>query len=253
MMDIKDLFNVQDRSVIVTGGGSGLGAIMCEALSVNGAHVYALDQNKNALNDLTKRCKVTPFVADTRDYEQLENCVNHIVAEHGKLDCAIANAGISDRGAKPLHLSDPADLEHVIDVNLGGTLALARACLGHMSQQGFGKFIAVASMWGHAAPAGLFPRPGYAASKGAIVNLVRELAMEYAKSNIQVNALCPGFFRTETRPRDAEHAQIMQEYTPLGRIADASEIAGSILYLASSASDFMTGSSLVIDGGVLAR
>jgi NAD(P)-dependent dehydrogenase (short-subunit alcohol dehydrogenase family) len=77
--------------------------------------------------------------------------------------------------------------------------------------------------------------------------------MQYAPYNIQVNALCPGFFRTPTRPRNAENAEIMADYTPLKRIADASEIKGSVLYLASSASDFVTGTTLVVDGGVLAR
>ena len=122
-----------------------------------------------------------------------------------------------------------------------------------MLAQGGGKIIMVASMWGLAAPAGLFPRPAYAASKGAIVNLTRELALQYAPYNIQVNALCPGFFRTATRPRTEAAAAQMAAYTPQGRIADASEIKGSLIYLASSASDFVTGTTLVVDGGVLAR
>jgi NAD(P)-dependent dehydrogenase (short-subunit alcohol dehydrogenase family) len=122
-----------------------------------------------------------------------------------------------------------------------------------MVKQGHGKLITVASMFGLAAPAGLFPRPATAASKGAIVNLTRELALQYAPYNIQVNALCPGFFRTPTRPRSEANAKIMAEYTPMKRIAEASEIKGSVLYLASSASDFVTGTTLVVDGGVLAR
>jgi NAD(P)-dependent dehydrogenase (short-subunit alcohol dehydrogenase family) len=120
-------------------------------------------------------------------------------------------------------------------------------------KQNYGKLITVASMFGIAAPAGLFPRPAYAASKGAVINLTRELAIQYAPYNVQVNALCPGFFRTPTRPRNAGNAKIMAAYTPMKRIADASEIRGSILYLASSASDFVTGTTLVVDGGVLAR
>ena len=110
--------------------------------------------------------------------------------------------------------------------------------------------ITVASMWGLAAPAGVFPRPADAASKGAGVNLTREMALHYADKGVQVNALCPGIFQTETRPRDPAAGMA---YTPMGRLGRPEEIKGAVLYLASSASDFVTGTTLVIDGGVLAR
>jgi NAD(P)-dependent dehydrogenase (short-subunit alcohol dehydrogenase family) len=165
----------------------------------------------------------------------------------------VANDGLSDAVPARLHEMTDAAWARVMDVNLTGTFLTARAALKPMVAQGHGKLITVASMWGLAAPAGLFPRPAYAASKGAIVNLTRELALEYAAQNIQVNALCPGFFRTRTRPRDAASAKIMTDYTPMGRLAEAAEIKGSLLYLASSASDFVTGTTLVVDGGVLAR
>jgi NAD(P)-dependent dehydrogenase (short-subunit alcohol dehydrogenase family) len=119
-----------------------------------------------------------------------------------------------------------------------------------MQAQGWGKVVTVASMWGLAAHAGVFPRPAYAASKGAVVNLTREMALHYADRGIQVNALCPGIFQTETRPRDPAAAIA---YTPMGRLGRADEIKGAVLFLVSSASDFMTGQTLVIDGGVLAR
>jgi gluconate 5-dehydrogenase len=252
-MKAETLFDVQGRVALVTGAAQGLGTVMCQVLVENGAIVYGVDRDQEGLERLAKTCALFPCPADTRDFAALQGIVQEITNAHGRLDIVLANAGISDRSGVPLHLAPNDDIAQVIDVNLNGTLTLARACLGQMVTQNCGKFIAVASMWGHAAPAGLFPRPAYAASKGAIVNLVRELAIEYAQHNIQINALCPGFFQTETRPRDAEHAKIMEEYTPLGRIAQAREIAGSVLFLASAASDFMTGSSLVIDGGVLAR
>jgi NAD(P)-dependent dehydrogenase (short-subunit alcohol dehydrogenase family) len=184
---------------------------------------------------------------------QMESSIRQAHVELGSLDIVIANAGVTDAAPALLHETTDEVWNRVMDINVSGLLFTARPALAIMVKQGYGKLITVASMFGIAAPAGLFPRPAVAASKGAIVNLTRELAIQYAPYNIQVNALCPGFFRTPTRPRSEENAKIMADYTPLRRIADASEIKGSIIYLASSASNFVTGTTLVIDGGVLAR
>jgi NAD(P)-dependent dehydrogenase (short-subunit alcohol dehydrogenase family) len=196
---------------------------------------------------------VLHYVANVANKTQMENVVREVHEALGSLDIVIANAGVSDAEPALLHETTDDVWNRVMDINVSGLLFTARPVLAIMVKQNYGKLITVASMFGLAAPAGLFPRPAYAASKGAVVNLTRELAIQYAPYNIQVNALCPGFFRTATRPRNAENATIMADYTPLKRIADASEIKGSILYLASSASDFVTGTTLVIDGGVLAR
>jgi NAD(P)-dependent dehydrogenase (short-subunit alcohol dehydrogenase family) len=184
---------------------------------------------------------------------QMESSIRQAHVELGSLDIVIANAGVTDAAPALLHETTDEVWNRVMDINVSGLLFTARPTLAIMVKQGYGKLITVASMFGIAAPAGLFPRPAVAASKGAIVNLTRELAIQYAPYNIQVNALCPGFFRTPTRPRSEANAKIMADYTPLKRIADASEIKGSVLYLASSASNFVTGTTLVIDGGVLAR
>jgi NAD(P)-dependent dehydrogenase (short-subunit alcohol dehydrogenase family) len=117
-----------------------------------------------------------------------------------------------------------------------------------------GKIINTASMWGLAGSSSVFPLPAYNATKGALVNLTRELALQYAEKNIQVNAICPGFFRTKLGPYDdKEFVAAITNFTPMKRIAEAEEIKGTALYLASSASDFVTGTTLVIDGGCLAK
>jgi gluconate 5-dehydrogenase len=110
--------------------------------------------------------------------------VARALAEWGRLDIAVANAGVSDAAPVPLHEMADDAWARVMDVNLTGTFLTARAALRPMVAQGAGKLILVASMWGLAAPAGLFPRPAYAASKGAVVNLARELALEYVRQNI---------------------------------------------------------------------
>jgi NAD(P)-dependent dehydrogenase (short-subunit alcohol dehydrogenase family) len=251
----SDLFSVRGKCAAVTGAASGLGREMVEVLVEHGARVAMIDRDEAALAEAAKRFgdSVLPFTADVRDKTVLESAINAAHQQLGALDIVIANAGITDRKPALLHEIDDQTWNDVIDTNLQGVFYTARASLRHMVAQRSGKLIIVASMFGIAAPAGLFPRPATAASKGATINLTRELALQYASHNIQINALCPGFFRTATRPRNAENAKIMADYTPMGRIAEAHEIKGSVLYLASTASDFVTGTTLVVDGGVLAR
>lgn len=245
---IADIFSVAGKVALVTGAAAGLGREMAQALAENGALVAQLDRDPCAPlpNALTLQ-------ADVTNKTQIDAAIAQTIAQFGRLDILVANAGVSDAHPALLHETTDEDWHRVIDINLHGTYLTTRAALRHMVTQGAGKIITVASMWGLAAPAGLFPRPAYAASKGAIINLTRELALQYAPHNIQVNALCPGFFRTATRPRTEQAAALMAAYTPQNRIAGAAEIKGSLLYLASSASDFVTGTTLVVDGGVLAR
>lgn len=252
---IADIFNVAGKVAFVTGAAAGLGRAMAEALGENGAHLILFDRDKYALEATAhalrgRSADLHCVVGDVTDPAAVAAAIDLAVDRYGRLDIAIANAGISDAQPALLHQVDAEDWTRVLDVNLNGLFYTCRAALAVMQAQGWGKVVTVASMWGLAAPAGAFPRPAYAASKGAVVNLTREMALHYAGQGIQVNALCPGIFQTESRPRDPAAAIA---YTPMGRLGRPDEIKGATLFLASSASDFMTGQTLVIDGGVLAR
>lgn len=254
-MNAAAIFSVEGKVAFLTGAAAGLGRAMAEALAENGAHLVLFDRDAESLRATAEALRalgaeVTGIVGDVTDDAAVSGAIAATARRHGRLDIAIANAGISDAQPGPLHLTSDDDWARVIDVNLNGLFFTCRAALKVMAAQGWGKVITVASMWGLAAPAGAFPRPAYAASKGAVVNLTREMALHYATQGIQVNALCPGIFQTETRPRDPEAAIA---YTPMGRLGRPDEIKGATLFLASSASDFVTGTTLVIDGGVLAR
>jgi NAD(P)-dependent dehydrogenase (short-subunit alcohol dehydrogenase family) len=251
-MKAEAVFSVAGKVAFVTGGAAGLGQAMVQVLLANGAHVALFDSDAAALSDMVRRSgpDIMPHLGDVTDAEAVDAAVLATVGRFGALDICIANAGISDPTPGLLHECTSADWATVVDVNLNGLFYTCRAALTQMQRQRRGKIITVASMWGLMAPAGVFLRPAYAASKGAVVNLTREMALHYADKGIQVNALCPGIFQTATRPRDPAAAIA---YTPMGRLGQMTDIAGATLFLASGASNFMTGQTLVIDGGVLAR
>lgn len=254
-MKATAIFSVEDKAAFVTGAGAGLGRVMAQVLAANGAKVACFDADLRGLEETLALLEgnAFAFAGDVRDADAVAAAIAQTADRFGHLDIAIANAGVSDRPGAILHETDPAEWQKVVDINLHGVFNTCRPALARMVRQKSGKVITVASMWGLAGPAGVHPRPAYGATKGAVVNLTRELGLEYAPYNIQVNAICPGFFRTAGRPRDEASAKRFADYTPMGRIAAADEIMGTTLYLASSASDFVTGTTLVIDGGVLAK
>ncbi len=252
------LFDLTGKTAFVTGASQGLGQEMSIALAEAGATMAIVDRDPEGLEQTAAKlrsvgCDPVCVTADVTDEAAMSRAVTRTIDRFGGLDIVLPNAGISEARPDRLHEMSRDDWDRVISVNLDGVYNTVRPALAQMVAQNSGKIILVASMFGLSGAAGLFPRPAYSASKGAVVNLTRELALEYAPNNIQVNAILPGFFRTETRPRNEELAQEMINYTPMKRLADAAEIKGTVVYLSSSATDFMTGNMLVIDGGVLAR
>jgi len=259
MRDAAHLFSIDGHVAVVTGAANGLGRALAEGMAEAGAHVVLADRDEQGLRQtaaLVVACERQALVTVTD--VAVETSVQALFAEaeskFGHIDILINNAGIADPEPRLLHEYPTESWQRVLDVNLNGTFFCAREALKRMYPRKRGKVINIASMWGLAGTSSVFPLPAYAASKGAVVNLTRELALQYAPHGINVNAICPGFYRTRLGPfDDPEFIKAITDFTPAGRIAEASEIKGAAIYLASPASNFVHGLMLVADGGCMAK
>ena len=260
------LFDVRGTRAIVTGAASGLGFAMAEVLAECGARVTLADVNAERLEGstaaLTERGgQARSFVVDVSDEGRVHALVEDVVAAEGGLDVVFANAGLAAvpgfavEGGQRLETVQRADWDKVLGVNLNGVLFTMKHAAAVMRRQGSGRIVVTSSN------AGLRPEPevcyGYAASKAAILNVVRQAALELAPHGVLVNAICPGPFKgtligggvTENPTPELEH--MWARTVPLGRMAVPEELKGLVLLLASPASSFMTGAAYLIDGGTM--
>src|SRR5262245_33619289 len=264
-MKQAELFDVRGHVAIVTGAASGLGLAFAEVLAENGAAVVMVDLNEAELALHAARlkragCAVEPSVLDVAETEALRAVIDAAASRHGRLDTLFANAGISagpgtlmtDAGA--IDAFDVALFRRAIDVNLTATLMAMRFAVPHMKARRSGSIIATASI------AGIRAEPmvgyGYIASKAAVINMVRQAAVELAPWNIRVNAIAPGPFVTNIGGgrlhREPEVVKLFADMVPLGRLAQTDEIKGLALLLASPAGSYLTGTVIPIDGGTTA-
>ena len=262
------LFDVRGARVIVTGAASGLGFAMAEVLADCGAHVTLADIDEGRLEASTWKLAergghTRGVVADVRDEEQVQALFDGVVEAEGGVDVVFANAGLAAvpgfrvEGGQTLDTVRRSDWDTVLDVNLNGVLHTMRAAAAVMKSQRSGRIVVTASN------AGLRPEPmvcyGYAASKAAVIHMVRHAALELAPHGILVNAICPGpFYGTLIGGGVTEHPTEEMKAAwatliPLGRMADPEELKGLVVLLASPASSFITGAAHVIDGGSLVQ
>ncbi len=250
-------FDLTGRSAIITGGSKGLGYAMAAGLASAGADVMLV--NRNAGEGITAAAQLTQdygiraisFAADIANPEQTEAMAATAMAAFGKIDILINSAGINIRG--PIDELSPEDFNKVMQVNVNGTWLCCRAVTPYMKNSGAGSIINLASTLGLV---GLANRTPYTASKGAVVQMTRALALELAPFNIKVNAICPGPFLTEMNIPIAdteEGKKFVVGATALGRWAEMREIQGAAIFLASDAGSYMVGSMLTVDGGWTAR
>jgi NAD(P)-dependent dehydrogenase (short-subunit alcohol dehydrogenase family) len=248
---VRGLFDLTGRRAIVTGGASGLGRAIAWGFACAGADVAVCDRAREGAEALAARIErdlgaATAAIAmDVTDERAVDAGVAAAVDAIGGLDVCVNGAGINHRRAA--FDLDPAAFRRVLDVNVTGTLLCATAAARRMAESGGGKVINLSSVLGHG---GLPRQAAYASRKAAIVNLTRVLALEWVEHGIQVNALSPAHHDTPlTQQLPPELREEALARIPQGRFAAAAEIIGPAVFLASSASDFMTGASLLFDGG----
>jgi NAD(P)-dependent dehydrogenase (short-subunit alcohol dehydrogenase family) len=251
------VFSFAGKVVLVTGSASGIGRAVALAFGRAGASVVVADTSIDGghataamiVEQGGKALFVQCNVARANDVEAL---VDKTISYYGRLDCAINNAGVEEEH-QPLADADDAQFDRIMGVNVKGVWLCMRAELRQMVQQGGGVIVNMASV------AGLVGSPAhaiYSASKHAVVGLTKSAAVEYARSNIRVNSLCPGVVKTQMLARSLERENTtdkkLKAAHPIGRFAEVAEIADAALWLCSEQSSFVTGHQLVVDGGLTA-
>jgi hypothetical protein len=243
-------FRLDERVVLLTGASSGIGEHLARVLHAAGGRLVLAARRTDRLETLAAELDGAVAVAcDVSRDEDLERLVGLALERHGRVDVLVNNAGTAD----PLPAEDepPGRFREVVAVNLTAAFVLTQLVGRHMLDRGSGVVVNVASVLGLVA-SGQIPQAGYVASKGGLVNLTRELAAQWARRGVRVNALAPGWFRTEMTEEmfaDEGGQRWIRRKTPMGRAGELHELDGALLFLASDASTYVTGQILTVDGG----
>jgi NAD(P)-dependent dehydrogenase (short-subunit alcohol dehydrogenase family) len=251
-LDPLAAFRLDDRVAVVTGASSGLGARFARVLDGAGASVVLAARRIDRLQELADDLHDAVAVqCDLSEREAPEALIDVTLERFGRVDVVVNNAGWG--GATPAVEATADDFRAKLEVNLVAPFSLARLAARHMMETDTGgSVVNIASIFGLVG-VGQIPDAGYSASKGGLINMTRELAAQWARSGIRVNAIAPGFFRSEmtvgTMFGHERGERWLRQRTPMGRGGDEHELDGALLYLASDASSFVTGTVLTVDGG----
>ncbi|EKN71672.1 2-deoxy-D-gluconate 3-dehydrogenase [Neobacillus bataviensis LMG 21833] len=250
------LFNLENKVAVITGGNRGLGRAMALALANAGADIVIIGRSEEKNNEVVREIqkfgrKAASFSTDLRDIPAINEMVAEVVSQFGKMDIFINNAGVS-------HTESAFDLkeedwDNVMDLNVKSLFFCCQAAGRIMKEQGYGKIINLASVAGAVGEVGIAP---YTASKAAVINLTRSLALEWVRYGIQVNAIGPSYIETDMNRDELSNPKVRSKIvgkTPMKRLGNPDELSGAAIFLASDASNYMTGQTVYVDGGWLAQ
>lgn len=254
-MSNLEMFDLTGKVALITGASRGIGQAIAEAYAAAGAKVVLASRKQASLDEVAEIIRsnggeALPIAAHTGDDEAVNALVAQITEAYGGVDIVVNNAATNPHFG-PTITAEDSHWDKILDVNVKGYFRVAKACLPSMKARGGGKIINIASI------AGLGPQPGmgvYCVSKAAVLMLTQVLAAELAEDNIQVNAIAPGFIKTKFSSAiwgNPQFNEMVMKAIPQGRMAEPEELTGMALYLASAASSFTTGATMVIDGGQL--
>ncbi|MCQ8277648.1 SDR family oxidoreductase [Acetobacteraceae bacterium KSS8] len=252
-MPTPDLFSLQGRRALVTGGSRGIGLTIARGLAAHGARVILNGRSSDTLDAARAALRADGFEADAvafdvTDQSAVSDAVSRIEREQGPIDILVNNAGLQRRA--PLEDFTRADWDTLLSTNISAVFFAAQAVARHMLGRGRGKIINICSVQSELARPNIAP---YTATKGAVRNLTRGMATDWAKHGLQINGLAPGYFETEMNDalvRDAAFTDWLCKRTPAARWGRVEELVGAAVFLASDASSFVNGHMLTVDGGI---
>ena len=251
---------LEGRVALITGGGTGIGAGVAERFVAEGAKVLITGRRKEMLDKVAAalpKGSVTTFVGDVSEEGAAQRMVDAALGIDGRLDILVNNAGVEHN--RPVVDLDPADWRHQLEINLTGPFLMMKAAIPKMIEGGGGSIINVASVAGVVAPPGA---PAYCATKAGVIHLTKQVAIDYGKYNVRCNVICPGPIRTSMLEMNFKPlAKVLNTdmdgvfdkvrmNVPLRRIGAPADIAGVFVFLAGDDSRFMTGSTVLADGGM---
>jgi len=248
------LFEIPGHVAVVTGAARGIGLAAAQLLAEAGASVALLDVDIETATDQAGRIggKAAAWACDVTSEAAVESVFAEIAKRFGRIDILVNNAGAAVR--KPAVELSMDEWRRIIDINLGAVFLCSRVAARVMIGQGGGSIVNLASIMGFSG--GIFPNASYQASKGGVVNLTRALALEWADKKIRVNAVAPTFVRTDLTVPIFSNPEVLAKvmaHTPLGELPEVGDIAAAILFLSSPAARFITGVTVPVDSGYLAR
>jgi gluconate 5-dehydrogenase len=252
-VNVKKLFDLSGRVAIISGGSIGLGRQMAEGLAEMGANVVLCARKKERCEQAAEELrqlgvKTLALGCDVKNADQVHEVVRETMAQFGRIDILINNAGTS--WGAPVEEMQLENWNKVIETNLTGTFLFSQAAGKFMVPQRRGKIVNIASVAGLRGAPPEFQAIGYHASKGGVIAFTKDLACKWGVHNIQVNAIAPGWFPTHMSQVVIEkNRETLLKKIPLGRFGSDNDLKGAAVFLASDASDFVTGHVLVVDGG----